>query len=396
MSKRSLLLTLFLLFGFLPALYLFLLGIYRHTELYVQNFGTFASSQLGLPVTITGITHQTRSQGRLHGLTVYQPGTTTDGKHLPLASAPWIDWIQYKTLHEGKEILLTKWILPELTLDIQCLEPLWYSHQRILTDSINGKKAFQNSEIHLVVEGPVKVGFHENALELQRAEMRISQENGVPKTFIRFFVPDSGREAQIQLKLRKIVQNSSQVMEATLTTDTEGIPIKYLQTHFPMLRSLGTDCRFTGSIAIQQTFSRWSGVFRGRFSRVNAAVFIPNQALTGYNVTLDISKARFDGTHLMYAKGSFQIENGTISRSFLEQVQKETGLAAGNWPVGDFIPFRELAFHFEMSDSQMQISGACSGTAPGVFLNGINAPLLRESPTPRKPFSRAIFMESLK
>lgn len=396
MSKRSLLLTLFLLCGFLPALYLFLLGIYRHTELYVQNYGASAGSQLGLPVKITGIIHHTPSQGRICGLTVFQPGATTDGKRLPLASAPWVDWIQYKTVHEGKEILLTKWILPELTLDAQCLEPLWYAHQRISTDSFYGKKPFQNAEIHLTVEGPVKVGFHENALELQRAELRISQENGTPKTFIRFFVPDSGREAQIQLTLQKIVQNSSQVMQATVSTDTQGIPVKYLQTLFPMLRSLGTDCRFTGSISIQQSFSRWSGVFLGRFNQVNASIFIPNQALTGYNGTLDITKARFHGSNLVYAEGSFQLENGTISRPFLERVQKETGLAPGNWPVGNFIPFRELAFRFEMNDSQMQIFGACSGPTPGVFLDGMNGPLLRESTISHKPFSRAVFMESLK
>ncbi|MBR0190792.1 MAG: hypothetical protein IJQ31_01850 [Thermoguttaceae bacterium] len=396
MSKRSLLLTLFLLFGFLPALALFLLGIYRQTELYVHNYAEFAGSQLGLPVEITGIVHHTPSQGRIRGLTVFQPGTTADGKRLPLASAPWIDWIRYKTIHEGKEILLTKWIFPELTLDAQCLEPLWRSHQRILSDSLYGKNPFQNSEIHLVADGPVKVGFQENSLELHRAELKISQENGTPKTFIRFFVPDSGREAQIQLTLQKIVQNSSQVMQATLSTDTQGIPVKYLQTLFPMLRSLGTDCRFTGSISIQQSFSRWSGVFLGRFNRVNASLFIPNQALTGYNLTLDITKASFHGAHLVYAEGSFQLENGTISRSFLERVQKETGLAPGNWPTGDFIPFREMAFRFEMNDSQIQISGACSDSAPGVFLNGINGPLIRESTTPRKPFSRAIFMESLK
>ncbi|MCR5163621.1 MAG: hypothetical protein K6C40_06350 [Thermoguttaceae bacterium] len=395
MSKRSFLLTLFLLFGFLPALYLFLLGIYRQTELYVHNYAAFAGSQLGLPVEITGVVHHTPSQGRVRGLTIFQPGMTTDGKRLPLASAPWIDWIQYKTLHEGKEVLLTKWIFPELTLDVQCLEPLWRSHQRILTDSIYGKKGFQNSEIHLVVKGPVKVGF-ENALELHRVELRISEENGTPKTFIRFFVPDSGHEAQIQLTLREIVQNSSRVMEATLTTDTQGIPVKYLQTHFPMLQSLGTDCRFTGSIAIQQSFSRWSGIFRGRFSQVNASVFIPSQTLTGYNGTLDITKARFHGEHLIYAEGSFLLENGTISRSFLDRVQKATGLAPRNWPAGDFIPFRELAFRFQMDDSQMQVFGACSGTVPGVFLNGINGPLLHESFPPHKPFSRAAFMESLK
>ena len=396
MSKRSLLLTLFLIFGFLPALYLFLLGIYRQTDLYVHNYAAFIGSQLGLPVEITGIVHHTPSQGRIRGLTVFQPGTTSEGERLQLASAPWIDWVQYKTLREGKEVLLTKWILPELTLDSQCLEPLWCSHQRILTDSLYGKKSFQNSEIHLVVQGPVKVGFHENALELQRAELRISQENGIPKTFIRFFVPDSGREAQIQLTLRKIVQNSSQVMEATLATDTQGIPIKYLQPHFPMLQSLGTDCRFTGSIAIQQSFSRWSGVFLGRFNRVNASVFIPNQSLTGYNGTLDITKAHFDGAHLVHAEGSFKLENGTVSRAFLERIQKETGLAPGIWPQGDFIPFHELAFRFQMNATQMQIFGSCSGTAPGVFLNGINGPLLRESNPPHKPFSRAIFMESLK
>ncbi|MBQ9456853.1 MAG: hypothetical protein Q4A17_09335 [Thermoguttaceae bacterium] len=396
MSKRFFLLTLFFLCGFLPTLYLLLLGIYRQTEFYVRNYASFAESQLGLPVEITGIVHHTPSQGRIRGLTVFQPGAAADGSHLPLASAPWVDWIQYKTIHEGKEILLTKWVFPELTLDAQCLEPLWRTHQRILTDSPYGKKSFQNSEILLQVEGPVKVGFQENALELQRSELRISQENGVPKTFIHFFVPDSGREAQVQLTLRKIVQNSSQVMQATLATDTQGIPVIYLQSLFPMLQSMGPDCRFIGSIAIQQSFSRWSGVFRGRFSRVDAAFFIPNKVLTGSNGILEITKARFDGSHLIQAEGTFQLENGTISRSFLARLQKETNLMPGNWPAMDTIPFRELGIRFQMNETQMQIFGVCSGPIPGIFLNGTNGPLLRETSTPRNPFSRAVFMESLR
>jgi len=396
MPKRSFLLTLFLMFGFLPTFFLLLLGIYRQTGLCVRNYEAFAQSRLGLPMETTGIVYRTPSRGRLRGLTIFQPGTSTDGKHHPLASTPWVDWVRYKTLREGKEISLTKWTLPELVLDVQSLEPLWRTHQKVLMEFGREKNPFKSSEIFLEVEGPVKVGFHEDAQELHRVEVKIFDEKGIPQTFVRFFVPDSNREAQIQLTLRHIVQNSSQVMQATLATDTQGIPIRYLQTLFPMLQVLGTECRFTGSIIIQQSFSRWSGVFCGRFDHVDPMAFVPNQALTGNKGTLEITKARFDGARLVQAEGSFQLEQGIISRSLLERAQQLIQLQVGEWPTGNSIPFRELAFRFQMNDSQMQIFGACTGSGPGVFINGTQAPILSEASVQRKPFSRAVFIESLK
>lgn len=395
MPKRTILLTLFILFGFLPTLGLLLLGGYRQTGWYVRNYETWSEKALGLPVEVASITHHTPSNGRLHGVRIFQPGLTADGMRLPLASAPWADWLTYDVLSEGRELRRTKWTLPELTLDSQSLEPLWTAHQRML-----GSGDWKNRELVLTVEGPVRVGFDaEFPLELHQAELRIRTVKGSEQTDIVFTVPESGREAQIVLSLRRIVQGATQVMQATLTTDTGGLPTRYLSSLFPMLEALGKDCRFTGSIAIQQSFSRWSGFFRGRFDQVDVSAFLLPGSLTGSG-TLEIEKARFDGARLMLADGTFRILQGSISPSLLAPILRTTQLVlrrpTAALPVNGPIGFRELAFHFQVHDSQMQIFGQCEGFGAGVFITGPDGPILGEPAFHRNPFSRAVFMEDLK
>lgn len=391
MQKRSILLTLFLLLGFLPTLGLFLLGIYRQTDLYVKNCGSAAGELLELPVEIGGISHQIPGEGRIWSLTVFQPGLASDGQKTPLVKVPRADWTEYSIWKDGKEIHLTKWILPEVTFDKQCLEPLWMVHHHLLSKP----NAWAGKELSIQVEGPVQVGFEEDSLRLYQGEMRIRQEAGVPQTDIVFHVPEMGREAQIRLNLRRIVQNSSQVVQATFTTDSGGIPVRFLTSIFPMLQSLGSASRFTGSIAIQQSFSRWSGFFQGRFDQVNAAAFFPNGELVGTG-TLQIEKARFDGAQLMLADGDFRLRQGTVSRHFLQKVTRTTQLAFRRVPESaDPLVFQELAFRFQIRDSQMQIFGNCQGYEAGIFLTDSQGPILGEPTFLRKPFSRAVFEENL-
>jgi len=391
MTKRTLLLTLFLLFGFLPTAGLFLWGSYRHTVWYVQNWNSRAERLLELPVKADSIVHESPGSGRLYGLSFFMPESTEE-KPLLLAQMPWADWVRYTTLREGREVSLTKWTLPELKLSPHCLETLWTAHQHFLSaQDWHGRELI----LELEKDGMVQTGFDENALRLHEAELRIRMQKGTPETEISFLVPELDRKAKVFLSLRSIQKNGSRTMQATLKTDVGGLPTHYLTPIFPMLNALGSDARFTGAIEIQQTFSRWSGFFRGKFDEVDASVFFPEKNLMGKG-TLVVENARFDASQLIFADGNFRMIQGTISKPFLEQLAHTTQLTVrGVNVLEETVDLQELAFRFQIRNSQMQIFGECGGYESGVFLMGPNGPMLTEPTFPREPFSRAILMDAL-
>lgn len=388
MSKRAFLLLLFLTFGFLPTVGLLSLGSYRRLNWYAQNYASRLGQLFGLPVRIEAIAHHSPGNGRIRGITVFQPGE----KREPLASAPWGDWFEYDIFREGKEIRLVKWILPELTLAPECLEVVWTKHQRILEQA----EKWKNREIVLSVKGPIQVGDGANALELINAEARIHLENGTPQTDVVFQIPEAnGRNAQIVLSLKRVMLNHSELIQATVTTDAQGVSVQRLKGLFPMLDQLGEKAIFIGSIAVQQSFSRWTGLFRGRFESVNAKTIIPGDHLEGWG-TLNVEKARFDGAQLILADGDFRVTRGTISRKLLENFMAATQLVVRGVPEpGERLTFNELAFRFQIRDGQMQIFGNCQGVGPGIYLTGNYGPILSEPTFLRQPFSRAMFWEKL-
>ncbi len=392
MSKRSILITLFALFGMLPTLGILLFGIYRHTDWYVRNYATWSEKQLEIPLEIGAVRHHTFRRGTLESITAFQPGPTAEGKRLPLATLDRADWIQYGILRDGEERQLLRWTVSELAIDAHGLEPLWNIHRQLLS----GDDFWKTHELAIQINDAVRVGFEKDALKLQKATFRIRSENGVPITEIRFLVPDGERMAQASVTLQRIVQHSAHIMQATLATDTAGLPIRYLKGLFPMLETLGETCRFTGSIAIQQSFSRWSGYFRGRFDSVDASVFLAADSVTGQG-TLNVEKARFDGARLVMAEGTFRMTQGTVSRAFLDRIIRITQLSTRGIPLEPTMTqtFRELAFRFSVSDAKMQIYGQCEGHGSGVFMTGMNGPILCEPSFLRQPFSRAAFTETL-
>lgn len=391
MTKRTLLLTLFLLFGFLPTAGLFLWGSYRHTEWYVQNWNKRTENLLEIPVKADSVIHESPGSGRLYGLSFFMPESTEENPVL-LAQMPRADWVRYTALREGREVRFTKWTFPELKLAPHCLETLWTAHQHFLsTQDWRGRELI----LELEKDGTVQTGFDEDALRLHEAELRIRMQKGTPETEISFLVPETDRMARIFLVLCSIQKNGSRTMQATLKTDVGGLPTHYLTPIFPMLNALGSDARFTGAIEIQQTFSRWSGFFRGKFDGVDAAVFLPKKNLTGKG-TLIVENARFDASQLIFADGKFQVLQGTVSRSFLKQIADTTQLALqGVRETDETLNFQELAFRFQIRNSQMQIYGECGGFGPGVFCTGQNGPILMEPTFPRDPFSRALLLDAL-
>lgn len=391
MTKRTILLTLFLLFGFLPTAGLFLWGSYRHTGWYVQNWNSRAERILEIPVKTDSIVHCTPGSGRLYGISFFMPENTEE-KPL-LAQMPSASWVKYTALREGKEIQFLKWTLPELKLTPNCLETLWTVHQRFLSSQEwHGKELL----IELEKDGMVQLGFEdEAALCLHQAELRIRTQKGIPVTEISFFVPETNRQAKVFLSLRCVLKNGSRSILATLKTDVGGLPTHYLTTLFPMLNSLGPDARFTGAIEIQQTFSRWSGFFRGKFDAVDVSAFLPEKNLTGKG-TLVVKNARFDASQLIFADGEFRCIQGTISRTFLERLANMTQLAVrGVQETDDVLNFQEFAFRFQIRNAQMQIFGECGGRESGVFLTGPEGPMLSEPTFPREPFSRALLMDAI-
>ncbi|MBQ2820950.1 MAG: hypothetical protein IJF17_05120 [Thermoguttaceae bacterium] len=388
MSKRSFLLILFLMFGFLPTAILLLFGTYRHLDWYTKNYASELGELFGLPVRVEMISHHSPGNGRIHGITVFQPGETQD----PLATAPWGDWFEYDILREGKEVRLIKWTLPELTLADECLEVIWTKHQRLLEQA----EKWKNREIVLSVKKQVRVGEEANAIELIQAEARIHLENGEPQTDVVFQIPeDNGQNAQIVLSLKRVMLNHSELIQATITTDTRGISTRYLKGLFPMLEQLGEEARFTGSIAVQQSFSRWTGLFRGRFDLVDTKVLFPNGGLAGWG-TLNVEKARFDGAQLILADGDFRVTQGMVSRKLLENFMTAAQLITkGILEPGEKLAFQELAFRFQIRDGQMQIFGNCQGVGAGIYLTGSHGPILSEPTFLRQPFSRTMFWEKL-
>ncbi|MDO4569772.1 MAG: hypothetical protein Q4D38_05265 [Planctomycetia bacterium] len=398
MQKRTLLMLLFVLFGFLPVLALLAWGEYRRTAWYALDKAAAFATFIEMPVVFEGVEHLRPHKTAYRGTQIFLPNTTSVSTpekvgERPLAEIP--ETIARNTTIErnGETIRQMNWAVGEIQLAPECLEPLWLMHQRIL----NRVQFWKQNELYLVVEGSVRVGEGGTALDIQKAQMRIFDGAFGPETNISFEIPDGDVRAKINLTLVREQKQHSSVLIAEIDVSSDGISTERLASLFPIIRSVGQHSRYHGKISVQQSFSGWSCIFNGKFSNIDLAqVFGSNAPLSGVG-ELELKNTRFDGGRLIWGEGSFRAHNGTIRRAFLSSFAQATQLSTQGipLPMGDPLSFVEMGFDFRLRMPEMQISGACSGHGAGVFVTNSLGPILREPTHSRPPFSAIVLFDAL-
>lgn len=400
-------LLLFVLMGVLPLCALLAWGVYRHTETYQNALRKEIESAMKLPMEVGRFRFLRPGKMRLEDVKIFRAGHSQISAQgmlpvsQPLMEMPWVEVIQATDYDGDAPLRRVELVLPELTLEPGCLEPLWEFHQGILARSdMHGP-----AELRVTVAGPVRVRGSET-LELLdgRLWMRPAADGVGHETDISFRFPENGAGAAaaqwsvVRINFRRVVGKDGAAIYATITTDEKGLPTPLLASLFPPLEKLGAESRFYERIILRQTFAGWSGVFQGRFTPVDMSRYFAGTGQAGQLVgrgTLELRTAEFQAGRLVRAEGRFFARDGWIHRSLLDAIIPMTGLTTRGIPLemSPSVTFTQLAFGFTLSDGKIELTGACEGHGPGVYLVGRNGPILCEPPGGKPAISAAMLGE---
>ncbi len=403
---RFIRITLFVLMGVLPLCTLLAWGTYRHTNAYQDSLRAKMEEELGRPVAVERFRFLRPNKMRLEGVKIFDgSGSETQSPQTPpLMEMPWILVLQSTDWEKDDPVRQMELVLPELTLDPRCLEPLWRFHQRTLERSDRQSPA----ELRVTVTGPVRVRGGET-LELMDAKlwMRPAEDGTGHETDISFRFSEAGPDAPaaqwtlVRMNLRHGAQETGAPIIATIKTGENGLPTQLLASLFPPLLHLGDESRFYGKIVLQQMFTGWSGAFQGEFTQVDLSRYFKQIGQTAMMLgtgTLKLDAAEFYSGQLVRAEGRFSARNGRVYRDLLDRIIPLTGLTTRGIPLemSPLVMFSQFVFDFSYEDGKIQIAGACEGVGPGVYLVGRNGPILCEPQAGKKPISAALLGELLR
>ena len=196
-------------------------------------------------------------------------------------------------------------------------------------------------------------------------------------------------EAASQLQL---IRNRDLAPPATgwqLRTGPTPLPCAVFSSYLPGLESLGSSCRFSGTVWVDGSAKGWSGEAVGRLSDVDLGLLMENlpYKLSG-SAEMVFQQVRFDRGQLVDAAGTIRAGAGVISTGLIDSLGNslhwETSLAASK-DGATLVPFQQLGLGYRISESELRVSGICRSAPVGTILVGSSGPLLGEPPVAKVP-----------
>jgi hypothetical protein len=197
------------------------------------------------------------------------------------------------------------------------------------------------------------------------------------------------REAALQMSepaQLRITRNRQVQPPATrwaLDTRSTALPCSLLADYLEVLRPLGEQATFQGTVEAMPTAEGWEGEIAGRFcdvdmDRVTGRLKLRHK-LSG-SAEVVFRRASFRAGRLADAAGDLTCNGGVVSRSLLYQANQSLGLVADSRllapQANTLVVFRELKLGFTLDHEGIQIAGQCQSSGSGVVMTDEGGPLL--------------------
>lgn len=169
-----------------------------------------------------------------------------------------------------------------------------------------------------------------------------------------------------------------------LDTAASALPCELLSLGIEPMRSLGARARFQG--VLEATLDGERGSIVGELFDVDLDRVVTDRFTRlrlGGMANIVIEQAGFHEGRLVNARGTFAAGPGQVSRSLVESAIVQLGLEPGPPPttLEAMLPYKELAFRFEVGASGLLLEGLCQGAQPGAMMRDARGDMLR---TPAK------------
>ena len=366
-TRRTLCRGAFVLLCVLPSACVLGLSLYRHTPIYrsaiKSRWEQAFFQRLGLITTIDGVRQPDHQSLTLEGIKLVDPETgellarvrvlelaESDHRHVLLASQPEIEPGQFARL---------------------C---------RVLDDRIlrgpplDGEVQFLARELTLLGE---------NGQTFTDVQCSVGQHQAGIQLLVGFRLAGAAESAAAQLQILRNRQLSPPATGWHLRTGSTPLPCSIFKDYVPLLQNLGPACRFNGAVWADAANHRWSGEIAGRFTHVDLDKLIaPFPHKLSGTAELFFQRARFDDGRLLDAAGTIETDGGVISRSLVEAMGESLQLRRPRDTSPDpaqLMRYSHLACGYELTATQLRLSGTCPNAPTGTILLGTSGPLLTES-----------------
>lgn len=326
------------------------------------------SDALGLAVTVR------ESHQLLQGVTELEDVVFTE----PETGAP-IGRIRLLVFGYEEGELIVRASQPEI--EGQQVWRLWESlHERVLRACRTGAS---NAQFY-AGEVTIRQADGQRATTLTGVRGQLTTTDAGPQATIEFrdVALQMSEPAQLRITRNRQVQPPATRWE--LNTRSTALPCSLLADYLEVLRNLGEEATFQGTIEAMPAAEGWEGEIAGRFrdvdlSRVTEEGLKLRHRLSGA-AEIVFRRASFRAGRLIDAAGDVACDGGVVSRSLLYQANESLGLVADSRllspQANTLVVFRALKFGFTLDKGGIQLAGQCGSAGPGVVMTDEGGPLL--------------------
>lgn len=342
--------------------------LYRATPMHAWQEQAFWAESIyqttGLLAEIERVRHRTRTRTLLEGVTLSDP----DGGHLVAR----VRVIEFAETDHGMVAMASQ---PEIEAhQLQRLGQLLY--QRVL----RGPRPTQQFQL---LSGELTLHGASSASTATDVRCLVSSDQGKVEATIDFLVAGFEMHSPAQIKLTRERDSGKASTTWQIRTGGTPLPCDMLADYLPALQSLGTRCRFQGTVWVQQDDESWDGEIAGRFLDVDLdSLVAPFPHKLSGTAEIALSHTSFRRGKLVEAAGALSSDGGVISQSLLTAAAEalRLGSSVGSDEHADMtLSYGQLAFGFQIDAAGLQLSGLCDDRQEGVVLVGTSGGLLLDS-----------------
>lgn len=325
------------------------------------------SDALGLAVSVQEVHRLLQGVTLLDGVKFTEPETGA-----PIARIRHLEF----GLQDGRFSVLAS--QPEI--EGQQVWRLWEAvHERVLRTrrAAAGEAQFYAGEITIRPAAGI------TATTLTDVRGQLTMTEAGPQATLEFREAALQMSEPAQLRITRNRQLQPPATRWALNTRSTALPCSLLANYLEVLRPLGEQATFQGTIEAMPTAEGWEGEIAGRFcgvdlDRVTERLKLRHKLSGAAEVVF--RRAGFRAGRLIDAAGDLTCNGGVVSRSLLYQANQTLGLVADSRlltpQANTLVVFRELKLGFTLDVEGVQIAGQCQSAGPGVVMTDEGGPLL--------------------
>lgn len=331
---------------------------------YVEQFQGELSSQLGLPVKLSGVTHPMPQTALVEGFEIADPETNHT-----LFFARLLEIKQ----HQGTWHI--KASQPEMDLEATSQLFGW------LEDALR----YHQQQTRVVLRcGEITLHAGRESQTFTGVEGWFEPLPGGAKAGATFHLAGASGQQPTELHIVRSRTMSPPATRVELKTGPTPIPVGILSANGRAADWLGGAATFQGELFWTIHSDSWEADLDGHLHAVDLHRLVANRfphQLSG-PAQLTLHRARVREGRLEEAVGRVHAGPGSVSGSLLRSLSKELNMPPPEAfpPPRQLVGYDRLAFTFEMAAGELSITGQCPDHAGAVMVDR-HGPLLREPPS---------------